>query len=99
MRQRAKIDENQPDIVKALQQIGCSVQSLAACGNGVPDLLVGYRGVNILLEVKDGAKTASRKKLTPDQLIWHALWSGQVAVVSTVDEAVSMVLFSVRKTI
>jgi Holliday junction resolvase len=96
MRQRAKIDDNQPEIVKALQQIGCSVQSLAACGKGVPDLLIGYRGHNILLEVKDGAKTASRKKLTPDQLIWHALWSGQVAVVSTVDEALKMVMYFAR---
>ena len=97
MRHRAKIDDNQPAIVKALKQIGCNVQSLAACGNGVPDLLLGYRGQNILLEVKDGDKTASRKKLTPDQIVWHALWRGQVAVVETPDEALEVVKQMVKE--
>jgi len=36
VRRRAKIDANQPEIVKALVQAGCSVHSLAAVGNGMP---------------------------------------------------------------
>jgi len=91
MRHRAKIDDNQPAIVKALEQIGCSVQSLAACGSGVPDLLVGYRGYNVLLEIKDGKKIPSKRKLTQDQTVWHVLWKGQVKVVETVEQAISAV--------
>jgi len=96
VRHRAKIDDNQPAIVKALKQIGCNVQSLAACGNGVPDLLVGYRGYNLLLEVKDGAKSASRRELTDDQRVWHMFWTGQVAVVESVEEAIAVVTNAVK---
>jgi hypothetical protein len=58
---------------------------LAAVGQGVPDLLVGYQGKNILVEVKDGNKTPSRRKLTDDQVKWHDNWNGgAVAVVDSV---------------
>jgi hypothetical protein len=90
MRQRAKIDDNQPQIVKALQQIGCSVQSLAACGKGVPDLLVGYRGVNILLEVKDGSKPPSAQRLTPDEERFVETWRGPRAVASSLPEVLEI---------
>lgn len=86
MRRAARIDANQPEIVAALRAVGCSVQTLAAVGAGVPDLLVGVSGVNLLMEVK----TASGK-LTKDQVPWHESWRGQVAIVRSVDEALNLV--------
>jgi hypothetical protein len=57
-------------------------------GHGVPDLLVGYQGKNILIEIKDGNKTPSKRKLTDDQVKWHESWNGgAVAVVDSVDAA------------
>ena len=53
-----KIDDNHGAIVSALKAEGLSVQSLAGIGGGVPDLLVGARGLTYLVEVKDGEKTA-----------------------------------------
>ena len=91
MRLVASTDVNQSAIVTALRKIGCSVQILAAVGQGCPDLLCGYRGVNYLLEVKDGEKPPSKRKLTPDQLVWHAGWRGQVCVVETIQQAIEMV--------
>ena len=70
------MDTNQTAIVVALREIGCNVLSLAAIGQGCPDLLV-YRhatGLLYLLEVKDGAKSASRRRLTPHQKQFHADW-------------------------
>jgi Holliday junction resolvase len=88
MRRAARTDENQEQIVKALRAVGASVQSLAAVGHGVPDLLVGYEGKNILIEIKDGNKTPSKRKLTDDQVKWHDNWNGgAVAVVESVDAA------------
>lgn len=87
MRRAAKVDRNQSEIVGALRDMGASVQPLHAVGQGCPDLLVGFRGVNHLIEVKDGAKSASRRKLTDAQLQWHPAWRGSVTVVSSVDEA------------
>lgn len=88
MRRASRTDANQAAIVAALRRAGASVQPLHAVGQGCPDLLVGYRGQTLLLEVKDGAKPPSARRLTPDQVDWHAAWRGSpVAVVCTVSEA------------
>ena len=83
----ARVDANQAEIVAALRQVGCSVQPLHMVGKGCPDLLVGRSGLNVLIEVKDGSKPPSERKLTPDQCIWHDNWRGQVTVVCNVHEA------------
>ena len=84
----AKIDANQPAIVAALRKAGATVQSLASVGNGVPDLLVGIAGKTMLMEIKDGAKPPSARRLTPDQLEWHAAWrGGTLAVVDSPEAA------------
>lgn len=92
----AKVDENQKQIVKALRDMGCSVQHLHAVGKGCPDLLIGYKGFNLLLEVKDGNKSPSQQKLTPDQHVWHNGWRGYVDVVNSVDSAILAVLTTAR---
>jgi len=87
------VDQNHPEIVTALRKAGRLVQSLAGNGSGVCDLLV-YRGPVsgvvggrlFLLEVKDGNKPPSGRKLTPDQQEWIALgWP--VVVVMSAEEA------------
>lgn len=87
----ARTDTNQAEIVDALRAIGCSVQPLHTIGKGCPDLLVGYRGANWLLEVKDGRKPPSKRRLTADEKLWHLEWRGQVAVVNSVEEAIALV--------
>jgi hypothetical protein len=87
MRRAARIDANQTQIVSALRSVGASVELLSAVGKGCPDLLVGYRGVNLLMEIKDGKKPPSERKLTSDQIVWHREWKGVVTVVNSVDEA------------
>lgn len=96
MRRAAKIDANQPAIVKALRSAGARVQSLASVGKGCPDLLVGFGGKNLLLEVKDGAKPPSARKLTPLEVEWHSQWTGfgQVAVVESPEQAVRLLIES-----
>lgn len=92
LRRAAKIDANQPEIVEALRSVGATVVSLAAAGNGTPDLLVGFRQSTYLLEVKDGNKAKSARQLTPDQIKWHVEWTGgPLAVVSCVGEALSFI--------
>lgn len=91
MRRAAKIDDNQREIVDALRQAGCSVQSLAGVGKGVPDLVVGFRKRNFLLEIKDGSKSPSKRKLTPDEQNFHKMWKGAVVIVESIDEALRAV--------
>ena len=85
------VDANQAEIVKALRAAGASVEPLHRQGKGCPDLMIGWRGHNILAEAKDGTKPPSARKLTPDEELWHASWRGQVAVVNTVDEALALI--------
>jgi len=91
MRRAARVDRNQAEIVVALRAGGASVQPLHAVGRGVPDLLVGWRGKNFLLELKDGTKSLSRQDLTGAELAWIRAWDGQVSVVSSADEALDVV--------
>jgi len=93
MRRAAKVDANQTGIVLALRDHRCDVLSLAAVGNGCPDLLVWSPWTRSLhlLEVKDGAKPPSARKLTPDQVEFHAKWGGPISVVTSVEEALRSV--------
>jgi hypothetical protein len=91
VRRAAHIDANQGAIVDALRKAGASVEpKLARIGEGCPDLLVGVRGVNALFEVKDGLKSASKRKLTPDEKNWHDAWRGKVYVVESVEQALKI---------
>lgn len=91
MRRAAKIDANQTQVVEALRAAGATVQSLAAVGQGVPDLLVGFQGKTLLIEVKNGRKPPSQRQLTEDQLKWHGAWrGGPVAIVDGPDAALRM---------
>lgn len=84
-------DNNQSRIVSALRQAGATVTTLHEVGRGCPDLLVGFRGRNYLMEIKDGRKVPSRRRLTETQIIWHAHWRGQVDIVNSVEEALDLI--------
>jgi hypothetical protein len=90
MRHAARIDANQEQIVSALRAMGATVR-IVTQGNGLPDLLVGFRGVTILMEVKDGQKVPSARKLTPAEQKFFDEWRGGiVAIVNSVDEAIDL---------
>jgi hypothetical protein len=78
-----KRDANEPDIVRALEAAGRSVERLPG-GRGRPDLLVGWGLSHVaLLEVK-----APKGVLEPAQAEWHRRWRGiPVVVVRTPEEA------------
>lgn len=87
-------DKNEPVIVAALQRAGAEVQRLD--GDGLPDLLVSFRGVLHLIEVKDhddGRPTRASHRgkgnkldgdlacLTPSQVRWWQCWRGKPPVI------------------
>jgi hypothetical protein len=81
-----RVDSNQASVVQALRDSGCTVQCLHMVGRGCPDLLVGYKGMNLLLEVKVGDA-----KLTDDEKKWHESWAGEVIITRTPGHAVQIV--------
>ena len=90
MRRAARVDRNHAEITAALRKVGATVCDLSAAGEGCPDLLVGYRGRNFLMEVKDPKQPPSKRKLTPAQEDFRNGWKGQYAVVQTIDDALTV---------
>jgi hypothetical protein len=62
-----------------------------ALGKGCFDLLVGFRGRNYVIEVKNPHVPVSRRRLTPDEQEWSDAWQGQKAVAQTEDEALQII--------
>ena len=83
MRRAAKVDANQSEIVRGLQAMfgPDAVFDCSGVGHGFPDIMVGVRGVNILVELK-----TDRGRLTHDQVYFHREWLGQVVVAHTLDD-------------
>jgi hypothetical protein len=86
LRLAARTDDNQAKIVAALRKLGASVQLLHRVGRGCPDLLVGWRGVNYLFEIKDGQKPPTARPLTLDQMGWHLHWQGRVDIILSIEQ-------------
>lgn len=105
----AKVDDNQRAIIAALvgtrevftprgrRAVRISVASLAKCGGGIPDLLVGVFVIchlvqppelNLLLEVKN---KKGKNKLTPAQKTFIDSWRGHFAIVHDAAEAIAEV--------
>jgi hypothetical protein len=83
MRRAARVDANHLDIAHALRQAGVHVTSLAAVGNGVPDLLLSFRGRWFVAEVKDGEKNWI---LTSQQKDFIASAKADVLLLTCVDD-------------
>lgn len=87
-----RVDANQTAIVAAFRAAGASVLHLHTVGGGAPDLLVGIAGVDVQVEVKDGAKPPSARKLTELEDKHHRTWRGRpVEVVESATDALELV--------
>ena len=63
-RRAARNDANQAAVIEALESIGCLVYVIRQ----PVDLIIGYGGMWMLAEVKDGDKPPSRRKLRKGQI-------------------------------
>jgi hypothetical protein len=86
-----KTDANHKEIIDGCRKIpSISVFSTHMVGKGFPDIVIGYKGINYLVEIKDGKKSKSQKKLTNDEIKFHASWCGQVNIVENIDDVLRM---------
>jgi hypothetical protein len=94
MKYAARVDANQLATIKAFKAAmpDASVFDASACGEGFPDLVVGWRGRNYLFEVKNPDVRPSDRKLTESQVAFHGSWQGQVHVVHSAAEMLAVML-------
>lgn len=95
-----RTDSNQREIVDAFRQCGWVVKYTHAIGSGFPDLLIAKGGVLKQVEVKDGKKPPSARKLTDDEAEYHEelMWAGcDVLVVTSVEDVIAVNLLHGQK--
>jgi len=92
LRRKAKRDVNEGGIVDGLRQIGATVDRINE--EDLPDLLVGFRGKNFLIEIKapSGPRGGvSGRTLSTGQLKWAMGWRGQIDMARDLDEALRII--------
>lgn len=86
-----RVDSNHKLIVTALRQLGCSVADTSRLGEGFADVVVAKAGQTALVEIKDGAKCPSARKLTPAEQQFMDGWKGIYRIVENVNDAIELV--------
>lgn len=87
-----KRDANELEIVKALLKLGCTVMRADQV-----DLIVGYKGINYLMEVKNPknkpkkATSLTKYYIAPHQQSLQDTWQGQIAVIETLEQALEVI--------
>ena len=84
MRRAAKVDANHTQIVATIRAAGISVYNTSVVGQGFPDIVCGHGGRTFLAEIKDGAKSPSKRKLKPLQAVFRDTWLGNYTVLESV---------------
>ena len=91
---RNRTDANQGHIIRAVQKIGGTVVDLSQVGGGVPDILIGFRGNNYLVEIKN---PEAGGKLSDNQVKFVDNFNGRVDVIYHFDELLSVLLGKSRE--
>ena len=83
-----RVDANHKEVVTELRRYleEATIRDLSGAGDGIPDLLIGWQGMNFLFEIKDPEKPTSARSLTGAQEKFHGTWQGQVHVAHSATE-------------
>lgn len=90
-----RTDSNQKSIVETFRALGGHVYVTSDVGKGFPDIILGLKG-NFgrwlgMIEIKDGSRPPSQRKLTEDEEKFHDEWKGFVHIITSEEEAIALV--------
>lgn len=80
-----KADANQPEIVKILRAMGASFQHTHQIA-GALDGVVGYKGIDQRVEIKDPSQPPSARRLTVKEEETFDDWKGRKPVIIETEE-------------
>ena len=83
MSHQKRVDANQSEIVNLFRQLGARVYVASGVGGGFPDLVIQYHFPQrrwhsletLLVEIKDGSLSPSRRQLTAEQKVFHSIFN------------------------
>lgn len=85
---KKRVDDNQKQLVHTFIALGASVLNLSTVGRGCPDLLIGYKGKSVLVEIKRNSKAT----FTDPQVKFMQDWrGGAVSRIDSVDAAIRLI--------
>ena len=84
-RRAAKVDANQPEIVKAFRDLGWYVLIISQLKNCC-DIIVSKDGRTIAIEIKDGSKPPSQQKLSDGEAKFRNEWKGEYRLIKSIDD-------------
>lgn len=91
MRYGARTDANHAEIRDLLRKLLPVVEDTSRFGSGWPDLIVKLRdGRTRFVEIKDGRRPPSERRLTPDEQAFQKRWGTAYVVVTSEDEAIAL---------
>lgn len=80
-----RTDNIQTETVLKARSLGATVKIMSNVGGGFPDLLIGFKGINWIFELK-----SKKGILSPKQERFIANWNGSVYVSRDPDEVVDI---------
>lgn len=81
----ARVDANQPEIVKEFRKRGWYVLIISQLKNCC-DIMVSKDGRTIAVEIKDGLKPPSQQKLSAGELKFKDEWQGEYMIITCIDD-------------
>lgn len=76
-------DDNHPTLRTGWRRLGGSWLDLVPETGGEPDALIGWRGDDRLVEVKNPLRPSRDQEPRPNQVEWHRSWRGRPVGVVT----------------
>ncbi len=88
-RRAAKVDDNQKEIVALFRKLGWTVLIISQLKNCC-DIIVSKNGRTIAVEIKDGNKPPSARKLSDGEIKFRDGWQGEYALVICNDDVIKL---------
>ena len=88
-RRAARVDGNQPAIVAAFRKLGWSVLIISQLKNCC-DIIVAKGGVTIAVEIKDGDKPPSARKLSEGEQGFKDSWLGRWELIESINDVIEL---------
>ena len=89
VRTAAKKDDNHTEIVSVFKRLGWSVLDISQIPN-TADIVIANGTRYCVVEIKDGSKSPSKRKLTYGERQFVDEWRGMWAMVESVDDAIDL---------
>tara|TARA_R110000850_G_scaffold160756_1_gene285169 strand:- start:188 stop:571 length:384 start_codon:yes stop_codon:yes gene_type:complete len=88
-RRAARVDDNQSEVVACFRRLGWSVLIISQLKNCC-DIIVAKGGETIAIEIKDGNKPPSARKLSEGEQKFKDNWLGRWELVASVDDVIKL---------